>query len=101
LTKTLIELFREHLILEEKSDATIQKYCRDVYAFAAYADGAVITKELVIAYKNKLKEGGYAIRSINSILSSINSLFAFLGWYDLKAKSIKMQQKIFVMLTTK
>ncbi len=95
LTKTLIELFREHLILEEKSDATIEKYCRDVYAFAAYTGGAVITKELVIAYKNKLKEGGYAIRSINSILSSINNQFSFLSWHDLKVKSIKVQQQIF------
>ena len=51
LTKALLERFREHLILEERSEATIEKYCRDVYAFTAYADGAEITKELVIAYK--------------------------------------------------
>lgn len=95
LTNALLEQFREHLILEERSDATIEKYCRDVYAFTAYADGAEITKELAIAYKNKLKEGGYAVRSINSMLASINSLFAFLGWHDLKVKSIKVQQQIF------
>lgn len=95
LTKSLLEKFREHLILEERSDATIEKYCRDVYAFTAYADSAEITKELAIAYKNKLKDGGYAVRSINSMLASINSLFAFLGWHDLKVKSIKIQQQIF------
>lgn len=33
--------FREHLILEERSAATIQKYIRDVKAFAKYAEGAV------------------------------------------------------------
>ena len=95
LTNALLEQFREHLILEERSDATIEKYCRDVYTFTAYADGAEITKELAIAYKNKLKNGGYAVRSINSMLASINSLFAFLGWHDLKVKSIKVQQQIF------
>ena len=42
--------FREHLILEERSAATIQKYIRDVKAFTEYANGAV-TKETVIAYK--------------------------------------------------
>lgn len=29
------------------------------------------------------------------MLASINSLFAFLGWHDLKVKSIKLQQKIY------
>ena len=95
LTKALLERFKEHLILEERSEATIEKYCRDVYAFNAYADGAEITKELAITYKNKLKDDGYAVRSINSMLASINSLFAFLGWHDLMVKSIKVQQQIF------
>lgn len=95
LTKALLERFKEHLILEERSGATIEKYCRDVYVFAAFVDGVEITKELAIAYKNKLKDDGYAVRSINSMLASINSLFAFLGWHDLKVKSIKVQQQIF------
>lgn len=95
LTNALLEKFREHLILEERSEATIEKYCRDVSAFTAYADDAEITKELVIAYKNKLKDDGYAVRSLNSMLASINSLFVFLGWHDLKVKSIKVQQQIF------
>ena len=95
LTKEILEAFREHLILEERSEATIEKYCRDVYAFIAYVGGADITKELTIAYKNKLKEDGYAVRSINSMIASINSLFTFLGWHDLKVKSIKVQQQIF------
>ena len=95
LTKSLLEMFREHLILEERSSATIEKYCRDVSVFTAYVDGAEISKELAIAYKNKLKDDGYAVRSINSMLASINSLFAFLGWHDLKVKTIKIQQQIF------
>ena len=95
LTKVLLEQFKEHLILEERSDATIEKYCRDVVAFENYANGAEITKELAIAYKSKLKDDGYAVRSINSMLASLNSLFTFLGWHDLKVKSIKVQQQIF------
>ena len=95
LSKALLAKFREHLILEERSEATIEKYCRDVYAFAAFVDDAETTKELAIAYKNKLKDNGYKVRSINSMLASINSLFAFLGWHDLKVKTIKIQQQIF------
>ncbi len=95
LTNALLEQFKEHLILEERSDATIEKYCRDVTAFTVFAGSGEITKELAIAYKNKLKDAGYAVRSINSMLASINSLFAFLGWHDLRVKTIKIQQQIF------
>ena len=85
--------FREHLILEERSAATIQKYIRDIKAFAKYAEGAV-TKETVIAYKKHLQEQ-YAVRSVNSMLASINSLFVFLGWHDLKVKALKLQQQVY------
>lgn len=63
--------------------------------FAAEQNGAEITKEAVIAYKNKLHSENYAVRSINSMLASLNSLFAFLGWADCKVKSIKLQRQIF------
>ena len=85
--------FKEHLILEERSAATIQKYIRDIKAFAKYAEGAV-TKETVIAYKKHLQEH-YAVRSVNSMLASLNSLFVFLGWHDLKVKALKLQQQVY------
>ena len=48
-TKTLLEQFKEHPILEERSEATIEKYGRDVMAFMAYTSGAEITKEHALA----------------------------------------------------
>ena len=94
ITAKAIAEFEEHLILEEKSTATIEKYIRDVKAFSVYAQNEVITKEIVIAYKNHLQEN-YAVRSVNSMLASINSLFAFLNWFDLRVKSLKLQQQVF------
>ncbi len=94
LTQEIISGFKEHLILEERSAATVEKYIRDVKAFSVFASGAEVTKELVIEYKKHLQEG-YAVRSVNSMLASINSLFAFLGWHELKVKSIKLQQQIY------
>lgn len=91
--KTIAE-FKEYLILEERSKITIEKYIRDVKAFAAYAETCAITKEIVIAYKNSLQEN-YAVRSVNSMLASINGLFSFLGWHDLRVKSLKLQQQVF------
>lgn len=94
ITAKAIAEFKEHLILEERSEITVEKYIRDVKAFAAYAENNEITKETVIAYKKYLQES-YAVRSVNSMLASINSLFAFLGWHDLKVKSLKLQQQVF------
>ena len=94
ITAKMIAGFREHLILEERSVATIQKYIRDVNAFMAYAQNSAITKETVIAYKKYLQEN-YAVRSVNSMLASINSFFSFFGWNDLKVKSLKLQHQVF------
>ncbi len=95
LTNKEINRFREYLKEEEKSENTLDKYIRDVKAFASYTLNSVITKEIVIAYKQKLIDSGYAVRSINSMLGSINSLFSFLGWYELRVKSLKVQQQVF------
>ncbi len=94
ITAKAIAEFKEHLILEERSEITIEKYIRDVKAFTAYTQNTSVTKETVIAYKKHLQEN-YAARSVNSMLASINSLFAFLGWHDLKVKSLKLQQQVF------
>ena len=95
LTSNQIAAFAAYLKSEEKSENTIEKYIRDVRAFTTYMGNAEITKEAVIAYKNKLLSEGYAVRSINSMVASINSLFAFLGWQNLKVKSLKLQQQIY------
>ena len=95
LTEKEIAAFTVYLKSDEKSENTIEKYIRDVRTFAAYIGDAEVTKETVISYKNKLLTERYAIRSINSMLASINSLLSFLGWSDLKVKSIKLQRQIY------
>lgn len=87
LTENRISAFHEYLILEEKSGATVEKYLRDVRAFSGFADGQNVTKEVVMAYKQFLLEKGYANRSINSMLASINSFLAFQGWRECRVKS--------------
>lgn len=82
ITTGLIKAYSKHLILEEKSKHTIEKYLRDIKAFEMFIKEKEITKESMIAYKHKLIEDGYALRSINSMLASINSFFDFTGWID-------------------
>ena len=95
LTEGLLRQFEQSLIEDEKSTNTIEKYLRDARAFASYLEGREAKRELMIGYKQKLLEEGYAVRSINSMLASINSLFSFAGWYECKVKAIKQQRQIF------
>ena len=95
LTVSTIGAFSEYLLSEEKSTATREKYLRDVRGFAAFLDKRPVSKELVILWKKTLVESGYAVRSINSMLASINSLMDFLGWCECKVKNIRLQRQIY------
>ena len=95
LTAGSLTLFREHLLEEERSSATIEKYVRDITSFIRYAGESTLSKELIIGYKNKLIGEGYAVSSINSMLAGLNSLLAFFGWYDLRVKLIRLQRRAF------
>ena len=73
LSEETINTFREYLVLEEKSTATVEKYLRDVRAFHLFAGQQAVTKEQMMAYKKFLIEKGYAARSINSMLASLKA----------------------------
>lgn len=92
---SFLDDFREYLIREEKSSATVEKYLRDMKHFSRYVQGQDITKELVIAYKASLQEHGYAVRSINSMLASLNSFLEFMNWKDLKVKTLRCQRQTY------
>lgn len=90
-----LDNYRNYLEEEEKSAVTIQKYLRDVRTFAVYAGDRPITKNVTVAYKAMLQQRGYAIRSVNSMLASLNSLLDYLGWSDCKVKSLRQQKQIY------
>lgn len=90
-----IETFKTYLFNEEKSDATIDKYIRDIRIFKKFLHGSEACKEKVIQYKNELINQHYAIRSINSMLASLNSFFKYKQWDDLKVKPLKIQRQTY------
>ena len=94
ITKNLIDKFKEHLIEEEKSAATIEKYLRDITTFYLWLENDKLEKMTVLDYKRELCEK-YAPASVNSMLSSINSFFIYNEWYELKVKTLKIQKQIF------
>lgn len=95
ITKERLEQYGHYLVTEEKSPASKEKYLRDMKAFFIFTDGRPVTKELVMEYKAMCLQRGYAVRSINSMLASINSFLLFAGWEDCKVKSIRLQRQAY------
>ena len=94
LTSAQIIKFKNYLIEEEKSKATLEKYIRDIETFYTWIGSKELNKLCVLNYKEYLTEN-YAVASVNSMLSSINSFFTYLEWYELRVKTIKVQKQIF------
>ena len=94
ITKELVKNFRIYLIEEEKAAATIEKYIRDINAFAEWLGENSLDKEAVLTYKETLTKN-YAPASVNSVLSSLNSFFTFNEWYNLRVKNLKILRQIF------
>ena len=95
LNTAQIQEFFDYLVREEKSTATCEKYLRDVRMFARFAGEQAMTKETVVAWKKELIAQGYAVRSVNSMLASVNSFLGFLGWHECKVKNIRLQRQTY------
>ena len=70
---------------------SIEKYRRDVRAFAAWLDD--LDLEAASAWREYLLERGYAPVTINSMLSAVNRFLRFLGREDCKIKFLRVQRK--------
>ena len=88
ITEKIIAKFKEYLICEEKSQATVDKYIRDVIFFMNWLKGESVSKAMVLKYKQELTEK-YSPASVNAALSSLNSFFIYNEWYDCKVKELK------------
>ena len=94
ITTEIIKSFNDYLINEEKAVSTVNKYLHDIGEFQIWLGEQELCKMAVLAYKSYLCEH-YAPASVNSALSSLNSFFNFMQWYDLRAKNLKIQKQIF------
>ena len=89
-----MERFKNYLIQEEKSELTIEKYVRDVRRFLNWLGDSELTKNSVLDYKAELVEE-YAVASVNSVISSLNCYFDYIGRNDCRVKAIKQQRQTF------
>ena len=94
ITEKAIKKFKEYLVDGEKSKATLEKYLRDITVFKVWLGDGTLSKARVLEYKEYIITK-YAPASVNSVLSSLNSFFDFIGEHSLKVKSLKIQKQIF------
>lgn len=92
---TQIEAYRQYLVREEKSTATVEKYLRDVRAFRSFLGPRCITKEVVMEYKAHLLAAHYAVRSINSMLAAVRGFLVFIGRPECCVKTLKVQKAVY------
>ena len=90
-----MKMFGAYLEAEEKSDATVDKYMRDVEAFLRFAEDRPLTKQLILDYKQHLLAKEYRPASINSMLASVNAWLRFVGKEHLKVRQLKLQRAIY------
>ena len=95
ITKQTMDRFYEYLIEEERSSGTIEKYIRDVRLLQSWLGSEPVTKENAARWKQELLQSGRAPSTVNSMLAAANTYFRFMGWDDLKLKSIRLQRRFF------
>lgn len=78
----------------EMSQGTIYKYRYYLNQFEQFMDGAAVTKERVLIWKETLKKNLSPV-TVNGALAAINGFFRYVGWDDCLVKFIKVKQQVF------
>ena len=86
--------FEDYLRNEERSEATIEKYLRDLRCFADFIGQRAICKQALLEYKSRLEES-YAVTSANSMIAALNTFLRFCGWQDMCVKQFRTQRQVF------
>ncbi len=94
LSQAMLRSFTDYLVEEERSQATIDKYLRDIRHFMNWMAEGPIDKNLVLAYKAHLSQE-YAVTSANSMLAALNTFWRYLGWYDLCLRAFRIQRNAY------
>lgn len=95
ITGAQIDKFMSYLKYEERSAGTLEKYLRDVKAFAQWLDGRSVTKQLTTDWKAELRKCGYRPNTINSMLAAVNKFFVLSGRPDCCVKYLRIQKRLF------
>lgn len=95
VTEKKLRDFGIYLYEQERSQATIDKYLRDLKKFFLFlGKDRNVNKEKMILYKKYLSEN-YKPSSANSMLVAVNAFLEFCGLNECKVKQLKVQRNLF------
>lgn len=95
ITENGIKSYRAFLLSEERCKGTIEKYLRDLNAFAAWMRDREVSRENAVGWKEELLQKGYAPATVNSMISAVNGFFRFQGWEDCRIRFLRIQRRMF------
>lgn len=95
ITNNHLAAFGKHLITEELSAGTIEKYLREVRQFSAWLQGASLAKDSASRWKKHLLAERYSPSTVNGKLAALNAFLHFMNWQDCRVKAIKLQRQLF------
>lgn len=95
ITMEQLASFGQFLREDERSTATVEKYLRDVRLFAAFLNGAEVTKSSVTQWKVHLLRENYNPTTVNGKLSALDRFFSFMGREDCRVKHLRLQRRLF------
>lgn len=95
ITQERIKDYVVFLQEQERSEATIQKYARNLTALAVFLDGAPVTKGLLLEWKEELI-GKYAPASVNTMLVAVNGFLSFCGFREFRLRPLRIQRTLFL-----
>lgn len=90
-----VEAYMQYLREDERSQATLEKYRRDVMCFFLYLPASKrVDKQTVQSFKERLIQR-YQVSSVNSILTALNGFFRFMGWHECRVRTVRTQRNLF------
>lgn len=95
ITQERIKDYVVFLQEQERSEATIQKYARNLTALAVFLAGAPVTKGLLLEWKEELI-GKYAPASVNTMLVAVNGFLSFCGFREFRLRPLRIQRTLFL-----
>ena len=95
ITSEIIAQFAGFLEQSEKSPATVEKYTHDISRLMDWLNGGTVTAEKMRQWKKLLLAEGLSPRTVNTKICAFNKFATFMGWNDLRLKSLRVQRTMF------
>ena len=95
ITCEMIAKFTGFLKDSEKSPATVEKYTHDITHLMNRLCGENVTAEKIRQWKESLLTEGLSPKTVNTKICAFNKFATYMGWDDLKLKSLRVQRAMF------